>query len=337
MTWQSKGDPGLEAVAHYYEAMKIEPEWMIDHPRGFTWWSGELKQKVWADEGVYQHADTTYRVHAETDFLHGRGKCQTLSAAMFGAIDHETMSGVVYSTEDDTYRLCCSVLTDVEHAAPISHVFLSAACLQLIEANNLARHLSKTLHAVSAISEHPRHGMRAQPHPMLNAANLFFKPNGTPPSRWHGVKEWEDLFHHIERLAENPQTDHASYLTADFPLPDLARTGRRPMMRLEVDARHPHPDLGFGLHILLRLPYAMDLRHGAEVAMKLNTVERTEWRRSQFLGSWGLEEGKLEFTSFLPNTVYLPNIMSLLAISMCIRAEWLQEHHDLVAAHLAQA
>lgn len=337
MTWQSKADPGIAAVAQYFETMKIEPEWIVSQPRGFTWWSGEFKQKIWADDGIYQHSDTTYRIHAETDFLLGRGKCQTLSAAMFGAIDHETMSGVVYSAEDDTYRLCCSVHLDMEHAQPLSHIFLSAACLQAIEANNLAHHLARTLNAVPAASEHPLRGMRPMTHPMLNAAAQFFKPMGAPPSRWEGGTEWDELFFHIERLAHNTQSDKHSFLEGEFPIPDKNYTGHKPVMRLAVDSRHAHPDLGYGLHIVLRMPYEMDLRHGADVAIQLNGLEREEWRRSQFLGSWGLEEGKLEFTTFVPNTCYMPGIMSLLAVGMCIRAEWMQDHHHLVTAHTVQA
>lgn len=320
MGWRDRSDLGLEIVAHAHDTLRINDHWVVDQDRGFTWWAGDLAQKVWAEHGVFLHAASEFAVHCETDFLKGHGQCSQLATELIDAMDKATLSGIVYDEADDTYRLCCTIVATADSEAWIKHTFLCAVGLQLSEAHRTAHEMAARVRAVAATTGHPHHGLRGQPDPMVGAIQSFFRPAGQAPSRWLGIEEWENLDRLLERHVSRMDCDKRSRLAAEFPMRDSG------MIQLVANAADPHPDLGNGLHVDLTLPgkYAPEL--GAGLALSLNALERKEWRRSQFFGSWGVHDGYLGFHSFLPNTAYHAGSMTALVLSNVIRVEWVQEN-----------
>ncbi|HZH98535.1 MAG TPA: hypothetical protein VEX38_06150, partial [Fimbriimonadaceae bacterium] len=94
---------------------------------------------------------------------------------------------------------------------------------------------------------------------------------------------------------------------------------------LEVSTDEPHSVLGHGLMFRLKLPLKFEVHKMAHCALELNKLERTEWLRSHFLGSWCCDNGILEFECFVPNVCYHPAVLESLSLGMAIRAEWVSQ------------
>lgn len=321
MDWRSKSDLGLEIVSQIHDTLKVPDHWRKDINRGFTWWAEEFAQRVWSDEGVFSNAQSFFRVHVETDFLLGRGKAQQFELALATEMSHATMSAVCFDPEKDCYVLHSSGYFTHDNEDWLPKLFVGGACLQVDEAHLFGKDLARKLHAVPAISEHPAHGLRSQPDPILGAIDRFFKPYGRSPSRWTDNGEWRSVGWAMDRQADRFETDERSYCRAQFPWFLDSSTP----MQMIVTSEEAHPILGNGLRLRLIIPLALPPERCAHTAMELNNLERKEWLRCQMLGSWGFEDGKLEYESFVPNTLYHANVLENLALSIAMRANWVNE------------
>lgn len=329
MSWRTKDDLGLELIAHIHENLRINDFWAVDIPRGFEWWAEEFSQKVWSDVGAFQIAHANYRMHAETELLRGRGRHQQFELALATEMKDATLSAVIYDESKDTYVLHSSIYATDENVGWIERLFLAAVALQVDEAHHIGHELAKTLHAVPATSGHPQHGLRSQPDPILGAIDRSFKPYGAQPCRWIGVSEWQETEWAMERLANRFESDHKTFLRAFFPWP----IGEGAIV-LDITTEQPHPVLGSGLDMVLRLPLPMSPERAAHTAMELNRIERREWLRCHMLGSWGFDEGHIQYECFVPNISFHEGVLMNTALSMAIRATWSAEQFTAwYAAH----
>ncbi len=321
MDWRGKSDFGLEIVAQIHDTLKVPDHWRSDFARGFKWWAEEFSQTVWADEGVFSNAQSFFRVHVETDFLLGRGKAQQFELALATEMGHATTSAICFDAGKDTYVLHSSGYFTHDNEDWLPKLFIGGAALQVDEAHVFGHDLAKKLHAVPAISEHPAHGLRSQPDPILGAMERFFKPYGRGASRWADNGEWQGVGWAMDRQADRFETDRSSFCKASFP---WFLDGSTPI-ELVVTCVEPHPTLGSGLRMRLMVPLQLGPERCAHTAMELNNLERKEWLRCHMIGSWGFEDGKLEYEAFIPNTLYHEGIMEHLALSMAVRAAWVNE------------
>lgn len=328
MSWRHREDLGTQVVAHVHEAMRVNDHWCLDTGRGFMWWAEDFVQRIWSDIGLFHNSQSVYRVHAETDLLKGRGHAKDFELALTTAMRDATLSAVVYDSESDTYKLHCSVYAHNENSDFMDRLFMAASALQVAEAHEIGHHLAQKLQATPASSAHPSHGIRNSPDPMIRAIETFFKPNGGQPSRWIGRPEWREMERAMERQALHFTTDHDSYLQAEFFWPIPAADGSRQVSVLNVSTAEANPILGNGLIFRLRLPVRLSPGACAHTAMELNNIERKEWLRCQFLGSWCYDDGALEFECFVPNTCFNASILENLSLSMAIRAQWAAEQFE---------
>jgi hypothetical protein len=125
----------------------------------------------------------------------------------------------------------------------------------------------------------------------------------------------------MDREAREYKCDQRSQLTAALDWPHSPYPAR-----LDVSANETNPMLGHGLTYRLKLPVNYSHEQCAHKALELNNVERSQWMRCHFLGSWCFDHGVLEFECFIPNTSYSPNLMVDLATCMCVRTQWVSEH-----------
>lgn len=325
MGWRTRDDLGTQIVGHVYDAMKVSDGWSINFDRGFSWWADDFCQTVWSDMGLFQNAQNMFRIHAETDLFRGRGHAQDFELALTSAMRDSTFNSVVFDTESDTYKLHCSVYVTADNAHFMDRLFMAACALQVAEASEMGHHLAKQVGAPPATSGHPKHGLRSHPDPMVKCIETFFKPHGVQASRWIGVPEWKQMEWAMERQSQRFECDHSSRMHADFywsiPQPD----GNVACTTLEVKTDEAHPILGHGLMFRLKLPIKMSPQKVAHTAVALNNLERKEWLRAQFMGSWCYDDGALEFECFVPNTCYHVDILEAISLSMAIRAEWANE------------
>jgi hypothetical protein len=321
MTWRDRTDMGTELIAQARDGLRVPAEWSVDLQRGFIWWAEEFAQHVRADVGNFQNAQCIFRLHAETDLIKGQGRGRQFELSLMSAMRDATMSALFYDQEKDTYKLHCSMYATSDNSEWLGKLFLGAAALQVAEAHEIGHHLAREIKAVPAVTEHPDHGLRREPDPILRAVEQFVKPYGEQPSRWIDQPEWKETEWAMERQALKYESDHRSYLQAQFAWSlDHAATSM-----LHVTTEEPHPHLGHGLMFRLRLPVQFPPDKCAHTAITLNGLEVKEWLRCQLVGSWCYDEGVLEFEAFVPNSCYQPEILESIALSMAIRAEWVSD------------
>lgn len=332
MSWQSRSDPGLAIVAQVHDALKIADKWRMDEPRGFTWWASDFAQRVWSDQSVFHNTSAIYRLHAEIEFIRGKGHGAECALHLSRLMSCASLSALVHDGETDTFKLHCGIYASEENAEWLGRLFLGAVGIQISEAHGKASRLAAQLKGAPATSAHPATGMRSEPDPMCAAIERFFRPAGALPSRWADVEEWNEAHYNVKRLAEKVSTDSRSFLHAEFPWAAGAENGE--CITLEVTTQRPNPELGNGLHMSLKLPVRMDEEHSARTALDLNAAERQEWKWIHDLGSWCAEEGAVEFNCFIPNVSYHAAILPSLVHDMAIRANWASE---LAASEAAAA
>lgn len=321
MSWRNERGFGQEILDELIKALQMDQRWLVDDFEGFTWWPGDLAQRVWCETGVFHNSVTTYRLHAETDLIRGSGRAQQFELELERAMDHATMNGLVYDEKADTYKLHSSVFATEDNIVYLKRTSFSAAILQISEAQEVAMMLREKLRALPATSSHPTMGLRPTPDPMLKAADSFFKPQGAHPSRWAGVSEWRETDLAMERESVRFTSDHLTHLTAEFEW----NAGPQGTIRLDVNSREPHPKLGNGLHFTLSVPLVMSPERVSHMALELNQFERDNWKRSHMLGSWSCHDGHLAYRMFLPNTIYRPELLPEMTLNMSIRAHWTNE------------
>jgi hypothetical protein len=321
MSWRDRLDLGTSIVGHVYDAMKVTDHWSIDFKRGFTWWAEDFAQTVQSDIGMFHNAQAVFRVTAETDLLKGRGRAQAFEVALTSAMREASFSSVYYDSTRDVYKMHTSVYAHSDNEEWIDKLFMCACALQIDSAHKLGHELAKKLQATPASSAHPDHGIRSQPDPILGVTESYFKPLGEPLSQWIGKPEWREMEWAMERQSQSFTSDHQSCLRAEFPW-SVPLPGGAPVSVLEVTTDEPHPILGHGLMFRLKLPVRFEAHKMAHCALELNSLERTEWLRSHFLGSWCCDNGILEFECFVPNVCYHSAVLESLSLGMAIRAEW---------------
>lgn len=321
MGWRQKSDLGLELVAQAHELLRIDEHWLVDKGNGFTWWAGEFAQTVWTDAGLYFNGQSTYRLHAETDLLRGRGKEHLYETAIEREMDQCSLSSVIYDIDDDTFKLHCSAFVTTDNVHWLQKAFLAGVALQVAEATTIGHNLATAIGGVPATSAHPTAGIRTDAHPDLDLVQRFFKPLGAQRSRWTDAVEWQRMERTMEREAQEFFCDHRSHLRATFAWTCTPSS----TIILEVNSEEPHPVLGNGLHFTLTVPLKIAEEHVARLALELNLYERREWKRCHMLGSWSCHDGQLAYRSFVPNTVYNPELLPELALSMAVRAQWTDE------------
>lgn len=322
MSWRSNPDFGQQLLLELLQTLRTDERWVVDDFNGFRWWPSDQCQHVWCDEGIFQNAITTYRIHAETDVIKGSGRARQFEVDLERQMDQSTLNALVYHEAEDVYRLHSSMFATEENMEFLKRTSFAAIILQLHEARALAQKLRESLRAVPANSSHPTMGMRPQDDPMMQAHQSFFVPAGREPSKWSGVPEWRETEFAVEREATKFTSDHLTHLVAEFPWE--AHPGH--VIRLDVNTREPHPELGNGLHMTLSIPLIMSPERVSHMALELNQYERDQWKRVHMLGSWACHDGLLCFRLFLPNILYRTELLVHFVLQMAVRAHWTNEY-----------
>ncbi len=322
MDWRQGHQYGHQLMIELMKTLNVDQKWCEFDAEGFTWWGADHAQRVWCEEGVFQHVTTTYRLHCETDLIRGRGHAADFELALEREMDHTTLNSLVYDKPSDTYKLHSSCFATEENMVFLKRVCFAAVVLQVTEAQVVSRKLQGAVGAQPATSAHPTMGIRTQHDPMMSCVQQFFLPHGQQPSRWIGVPEWLETEKAMEREAEKFTSDHHHHLQAEF-LWSASQTPRG--IILDVNSREPHPVLGNGLHFTLTVPLVMSPERVSHMALELNQYERDNWKKSHMLGSWSCHDGFLAYRSFVPNTVFRADLLPQLSLNMASRAEWVNE------------
>ena len=143
MSWRNRSDLGHELVGELHDLLRIDDHWLVDQGNGFTWWAADFAQSVWCDMGLYHNAQTTYRLHAETDLLRARGRPQQYETVIEREMDATSFSSVIFDEESDTFKLHTSVFATAENIEWLKKPFLAAVALQVVEATQIGQYSAR--------------------------------------------------------------------------------------------------------------------------------------------------------------------------------------------------
>jgi len=213
------------------------------------------------------------------------------------------------------------------------HLFLSVVGIQAADAH-IKIGLGEVFHAEPDASAHPTNGRRSQPDDTLDIIRSVFVPQGQGPAPFVAA-EFEAA------LAMDPTpwvlaNADGTGLTAEFPFSggrpavDQSMTGRggAPETALfTATAETRHPQLGSGALLRLALPVVLDPHQAADLAMRLNRLQVTEYADAPFLGAWCPDHhtNGVSFVTFLPSATHRPGLLKVMAFNAALHTNWARE------------
>ena len=111
---QEATDVGPVLIDHVFSSMRIDPEWSVREPRGFTWWGHRLAQRVWAEPVKASDGYHVVRLSARTDFLRNVPSSPRTAEYLAFMNHHASMSALVWAPEEHKIRLHCTAYAHEE-------------------------------------------------------------------------------------------------------------------------------------------------------------------------------------------------------------------------------
>jgi hypothetical protein len=99
---------------------------------------------------------------------------------------------------------------------------------------------------------------------------------------------------------------------------------------IQVFVNDPHPELGSGAVIVLRLPVTFDEDEAAHLATELNRLEAEGESNTPMMGAWCQDPNdanSVTFVSFVPSIIAWSGVLENLVTYNSIRAGWA---HDIL-------
>jgi len=300
------GEQAIEWL--YHKQLKIDDQWAIRTPNGFTWWPDKNAQTIeMIGEEIGQNDEISYLISIRTDFLCNLDVTDhSLAAVNALLMVFAAMAGPVYSAENRTLNLCSLVRVHQGISPWMNSLISVAAVMQIAEARIMANEAARVLGAQEAVSGHPVNGVRQYPDKMVDIVANLIVPMGNEPCKWT-QKDFQDA---VDQYMHGPPSLAARVegpgCTVEFPF------GERSSL-CQMRADQPHPRYGNGLFLLQSFPVGeMSDAEGAKLALVLNEEELIVKPSGYGLGSFAYRDECIHFTSFLPNVTYgaglLPNI-----------------------------
>jgi len=305
-------DLGLKAIGDLYRKLSIDDKWTVKKERGFDWWAGGLVQSISVDKAYDDDGIILYKLQARTallkDFEETKNNLELLS--IYGT--YSSIASMVRDPNNVNKIQMVSTIWVHEQIYPQAvEYFTWAAIIQNIEAHIMADILSEALNAKQDYSAHPSTGYRVELDEMLNLVETLIAPQGKQPSLWNN-QIMAELPEFINRADKWFSMGSESGVSAEFPYP-----GRTSLLQFITDESNPR--MGNGLLVLIRTPLSgVDPKY----VLELNEFEQNSEAFLQSIGSWCLQNGELNYVTFLPNSMYLKGMEKNLALWMMRRIEW---------------
>jgi hypothetical protein len=174
--------------------------------------------------------------------------------------------------------LCSSVALHEQNAEWIVHYFSALAMIQPIDAQSRAEVCAEMLGGTPDTSCHPSSGVRVAHDDMLNLIDAVYRPQGREPSRWVTSGEFEQIPSMLMKYGFF-STGGKDGLSAELSF------GNETAL-ITADVGQPHPQLGNGVLLLLKLPVTLSAPMAACVATELNATDANNFAGSHLMGAW---------------------------------------------------
>lgn len=318
---------GTQLLDGIYRDLMIDTEWSVREPRGFTWWGHRLAQRVTVDLPRVDNGSSIVRVRAETDMLKDVPEAADTPKKIAVLNAMATMSACVWDRDQKTVSLVCTIYAHDENARFAAHLAKGAVAIQAADAHLKVDGLAEVFHARPNESRHPLSGARSEPDDMLNAIDMFAKiGRGTSPYG-SNLERVIDVLSSLGVLA----TGGAFGLTAEFDFSDArpAVLGGSGTALFQIETTTPHPQLGSGALMTLKLPPAWPVAIAAAIATRLNVAEAgDEFVRANLLGGWCIapDDGSVTYTGFLPTGLHGSGLLENIVLSNGVRSRWAADY-----------
>jgi hypothetical protein len=292
---------GTESIEWLYsEQLRVDPEWSIRTPKGFTWWADKNAQTIeLIEEERGPDGEVGYLLSVRTEFLRNLA-LDDRSTSVINALlmSCASMAGPVYNARTRVLSLCSLVRVHAGIHSWINPLISIAAVLQIGEARIMAPELAKVLAAEETISGHPQNGVRTEPDEMVEIIASLIAPLGQQPCKWQ-EEEFQDT---VDRYMQQPPSLGGSNsgrgFTVEFPYGDTSSL-------CQVMGDQPHPRYRNGLFLLQSFPVEnLSNAADARLALSLNARELGQKPSGYGFGSYCYRKNAIHFTSFLPNAAY---------------------------------
>ena len=301
----------------YSEQLKVDPEWSVRTPSGFTWWAHRQAQRVEVIGQELGHDGSTgYFVSVRTEVL----RSVTLDEQQRIWLNSNTMpaasmAGLVYDEREKTLSLASLVRVPDVIAQWMRPLISVAAVLQLHEAHTLAQSLAEELDADEAESGPPDRRMREAPDEMASTVDTLVRPLGRTHARWSPAEFTEVVDTYMNQPPALLGNAGGAGFAVEFPF------GTEESSLCSASADKPHAVYGHGLSVIQSFPvYGKSQSEGSAIALSLNQAELTRKPFGYGFGSYIFRDGKVQFVSFLPNVLYRPGLLPNLYFACAGRA-----------------
>ncbi len=306
---------GKDTINWLFNTLKVDSEWAIRRPTGFTWWPHLFAQNIDID-GVIEGPDGEkgFKILISTDFL----KNLTLKEENYSLLNrfmkNVSLAAPIYDESEKTLKLVSQLSVHSGVEGWMNPILATAACLQLDEVEKFSEILSKTLGGEPAYTGHPDSGMRTESDEILEVVEQVLIPEGEIPPKWTEQEFSDSVRMYMQQPPSLGASDGGLGLTVEFP--DGESTSL-----LQMSCNQPHPIYGSGLLLLQKFRYASSSKiEGYQKALEMNTEIIEKNQEIYGLGSFSYQDGLLCYSMFFPNLLYKPGLVTNLYYTSASRA-----------------
>ncbi|OBF38952.1 hypothetical protein A5719_17635 [Mycolicibacterium peregrinum] len=339
------GDVGTQVVDAIYDQLKVETQWALRRPRGFTWWSYRLAQHIDVSPPVHDRGLDLCNMTIRTDMVRDVDPDSNPAAILAQLNRQATVNALVWDPTDSTISVRCAVTVHQDIASWIYYVLATAAILQNDLAHSQTVALAQACGGSPAGSNHPTHGVRNEPNSSMDVPARMITPAGGEPSKFIGA-QCVGLERFLAELAE--VKGWYGNVDAEGATVEVPYSGQRPAMfqdrgsagaRLEtalvrVFTDVSHPQFGNGALMVMQLPVSPGPDWAASLANDLNSAESAGgYDVPPLFGAWvpdpfSDEENGLAFSCFLPNFLAMGGILNNWMVYQATRAQFARRFLD---------
>jgi hypothetical protein len=327
MAGASRNDLGLNFVRELHKLANVPYQATSWELRGFSWWVGDFRQRIWAEPGVDDIDGQSFKVCAATDFINDLDPADTkLIDRVAKMARAASTSTLVFDPIDRTLRHWTTITLFEDIGSWVFPLMIGSAYSQLAAANSACGDAQRVLGGKPDQNSRPLRGPDSCKHARVEKWGDECAEEGRNGSAWAGTGEFAEAVEML--LTGNIIAQVAGEgLIAGFPFsPDGAQTGTDlppdSTAVFEINTETPHTEHGNGLSTRLYLPLDLPEDLACHLCTVLNLLETREFTRSCLIGSWGREDGGLAFIGFVPNILYNPGMVANLALAARARTAW---------------
>jgi len=326
----SRNDLGLNFVRELHKLAAVPYQATSWELRGFSWWVGDFRQRIWAEPAVDEEDGPVFKVCAATDFINDLDPGDTRLIDRVAKLSQSaSTSSLVFDPVDRTLRHWTTITLYEDIGSWVFPLMIGSAYSQLAAVNSNCGDARQFFGGKPDQNSRPLRGPDSCRHARVESWGADCAEEGRNCSAWAGTGEFAEAVELLQRGDMIVRQDGEG-LIAGFPFSHEQDTAHGSESDLPADStavfemstETPHSVHGNGLSTRLYLPLALPEELACHLCTVLNLLETREFTGSCLVGSWCREDGGLAFSGFIPNILYHPGMVPNLALAARTRTAW---------------